>query len=107
LNRWAKLPCNVYWTFWEDQTSLDQYRKGLPWQVDAPGKAGRDAIYGTFDFILRLTIEDGKVKAAHDPTRRIARTKARDDWAAGIRVPNEMMDFQLARFVALIKGESK
>lgn len=105
LNRWAKLPCNVYWTFWEDQTSLDQYRKGLPWQTDAPGKAGRDAIYGTFDVILRLTIQGQKVVATHDPEKRVVRSKVREDWSAGVRVPAEQVDFRLADFVQTLRPQ--
>lgn len=106
LNRWVKLPANMYWTFWEDQTSLDQYRKGLPWQADAPGKAGRDAIYGSFDFILRLTRSGEKIVATHDPERRLVRSKARDDWAGGVKVPNEQVDFNLARFVATLRPQT-
>jgi hypothetical protein len=99
INRWVKMPANMFWTFWEDQTSLDQYRKGLPWQVDCPGKAGRDAVYGSFDIILRLTREGEKVVATHDPTRRVVRSKTRDDWQGGIKVPTEMVGFNLAGFV--------
>ena len=102
LNRWVRLPANMYWTFWEDLTSKGQYDKGKPWQTDAPGKAGRDAIYGSFDFILRLTMEDGKVIAMHDPSKLAVRSKARDDWKGGIRVPLEQRDFSLAEFVQLI-----
>lgn len=104
LNRWVRLPANMYWTFWEDQTSLDQYRKGLPWQVDCPGKAGRDAVMGAFDFVLRLTRgADGGVIATHDPERRVVRSKARDDWQGGVKVPNEQGNFSLARFVATLR----
>ena len=103
LARWVRLPANMYWTFWEDQTSLDQYRKGLPWQVDCPGKAGRDAIMGSFDFVLRLTRAGNSVVATHDPERRVVRSKARDDWAGGIKVPNEQANFSLATFAETLK----
>lgn len=102
LNRWVKLPANMYWTFWEDLTSKGQYDKGKPWQTDAPGKAGRDAIYGSFDFILRLTTEDSKITATHDPSKLAVRSKARDDWHGGIKVPLEQSDFKLSEFVQLI-----
>lgn len=105
LNRWVRLPANMYWTFWEDQTSLDQYRKGLPWQTDAPGKAGRDAIYGSFDVILRLTRNGEKIVATHDPERRMVRSKARDDWHGGIRIPNEIPDFSLAALVQILTSK--
>ena len=105
LNRWVKLPCNMYWTFWEDMTSRGQYDKGLPWQTDAPGKGGRDAIYGTFDFILRLTRDGEKFLATFDPLNRVARSKARDDWAGGIKVISEQVDFNLARFAQTLKPQ--
>ena len=100
LNRWVKLPANLYMTFWEDETSQDQYRKGPPWQVDCPGKAGRDAVYGAFDFVLRLTRDGERVVAKHDPTRKLIRSKTRDDWQGGIKVPTEIKDFNLATFVS-------
>ena len=105
LARWVRLPANMYWTFWEDQTSLDQYRKGLPWQVDCPGKAGRDAIMGSFDFVLRLTRAGNGVVATHDPERRVVRSKARDDWAGGIKVPNEQANFSLATFAETLRPQ--
>lgn len=101
LNAWVKLPCNIYWTFWETQTSLDQYRKGLPWQVDAPGTASRDAIMGTFDFVGRLSYEDGKLVGSFDPTSRVNRAKVRDDWNGGIKIPAVMSEFNLAELVKL------
>ena len=100
LNRWVKLPSNLYATFWEIESSVDQYRKGPPWQVDCPGTAGRDAIYGSFDYILRLTRDGERVVAKHDPTRKLIRSKTRDDWQGGIKVPTEMKDFNLATFVS-------
>lgn len=106
LNRWVRLPANMYWTFWEDQTSRGQYDKGLPWQTDAPGKGGRDAIYGTFDFILRLTTEDKKIIATHDPSKRAVRSKARDDWKGGITVPLEQADFNLAKFTETLRPQT-
>jgi len=105
LNRWVKLPCNSYWTFWEVETSLSQYQKGKPWQVDSPGTAGRDAVYGTFDFVLRLTRDGEKVVATHDPTKRIVRSKARDDWEGGIKVPIDQPDFNLAAFVQTLRPQ--
>lgn len=100
INRWVKLPSNMFWTFWECETSLDQYRKGPPMQVDCPGNAGRDAIYGSFDYILRLTRDGERVVAKHDPARKLIRSKTRDDWRGGVKVPTEMKDFNLATFVS-------
>jgi len=100
MDRWVGLECNSYWTFWEDETWKND-RKGLPWQIDAPGEGSRRAIYGTFDFILRLT-RDGpqgeKIVATHDPTGRVVKSKTRDDWTM-YRVPTTQVDFNLANFV--------
>lgn len=101
MNRWVKLACNHYWTFWEDETWINENRKGVPWVIDAPGKGSRLAIYGTFDFILRLTRggQNGEaVIATHDPTGRTVKSKTRDDWTWA-KVPQSQPDFNLARFV--------
>ena len=98
------LPCNIYWTFWETQTSIDQYRKGLPWQVDAPGTASRDAIMGSFDFVFRLSYDGETLVATADPANRVARAKVRDDWKIR-QVKKEMRDFNLAQFVNYLKGD--
>jgi hypothetical protein len=108
MNRWVKLPCNHYWTFWEDETWINEAKKGVPWTVDALGKGSRQAIYGTFDFILRLTREgsDGEmVVATHDPSGRIVKSKARDDWN-WVKVPTRQEHFNLAKFVESLKPPS-
>lgn len=105
LNRWAKLPCSIYWTFWEDQTSRGQYDKGLPWQADAPGKAGRDAIYGTFDAILRLTVDGENIVATHDRAKRVVRSKVREDWQAGVKIEAEKTGFNLATFIETLRPQ--
>ena len=99
FNAVIKIPCNWYWTFWEDLTGGDDRKKTLPWQADAPGKGSREAIYGTFDFILRMTYLNGRPIATHDPNKHEARTKARDDWHGGVRVKEVMDDFNLGVFV--------
>ena len=104
LNAWVTLPCNIYWTFWETQTSIDQYRKGLPWQVDAPGTASRDAIMGSFDFVFRLSYDGETLVATADPANRVSRAKVRDDWKVR-QVKKEMRDFNLAQFVNYLKGD--
>lgn len=102
LSRWVKLPANTYWTFWEDHTSKGQYEKGLPWTADGPGKGSRDAIYRALDFIFRITADGETFTVTHDPSRRVVRSKARDDWQAGIKVPQEMAKFSLGSFVTNI-----
>jgi len=105
LNRWAKLPCSIYWTFWEDLTSKGQYEKSKPWQADAPGKAGRDAIYGTFDVVLRLTVQGENIVATHDREKREFRSKVREDWDAGVKVPGEIVGFNLAAFIQTLRPQ--
>lgn len=105
MNRWVKLECNHYWTFWEDETWINENKKGVPWQVDAPGRGSRLAIYGTFDFVLRLTREGPKgetVVATHDPSGRTVKSKTRDDWK-WCQVPTEQRDFRLSQFARSIR----
>ena len=103
LNAWMRLRCSMYWTFWEEQTSLDQYKKGLPWRPDCPGKGSLDAILGSFDFIFRLHYEgkvpEGGVNAGCDVASKVYRAKVRDDWRSGAQVPKEIQGFNLAEFV--------
>lgn len=98
--------CNVYMNFWEVETSYYPKPSGFPWQVDAPGKASRDAVYNAFDYILRLTVEGGKCKAMHDESKQYVRSKARNDLKAGIVVPREQADFNLAKFVQTLKPQT-
>jgi len=99
LNKILATGCNIYMNFWEDESQLPDRKKGLPWGVDAPGKASRDAVYNAFDYILRLTIKGGKCSAMHDESKQYVRSKARNDLKAGIVVPREQDDFNLATFV--------
>lgn len=108
MNRWVKLECNHYWTFWEDETWINENKKGVPWTVDAPGKGSRAAIYGTFDFILRLTREGAKgeiVVATHDPSGRVVKSKTRDDWKF-VEVPLRQENFRLADFAATLRPQA-
>ena len=101
MSRWVGLNCNHYWTFWDDGSWVND-KKGLPWQIDAPGDGSRRSIYGTFDFIFRLTREGEKVVAEHDPTGKSVRSKTRDDWSIH-KVPLKQDDFNLATFSQSIK----
>jgi hypothetical protein len=105
LNKILATGCNVYMNFWEDESQLPDRKKGLPWGVDAPGKASRDAVYNAFDYILRLTVEGGRCTAMHDESKQYVRSKARNDLKAGIVVPREQKDFSLAQFVQSLKPQ--
>lgn len=105
MNKIIGTGCNVYMNFWEDESSLPDRKKGLPWTADAPGKGSRDAVYDAFDYILRLTIDGGKCMAMHDESKQYVRSKARNDLEAGIVVPREQRDFNLAQFVQSLKPQ--
>lgn len=106
FNGYVRLPCSMYWTFWEELTNLDQYSKGPPWVPDTPGKGSRDALKGAFDFVLRLVREGNSSTAlCDDGQQNKYYAKRRDDRSAGIEVPNEIKDFNLASFVTKLRGE--
>jgi hypothetical protein len=105
LDGFVKLPSNLYWTFWEELTSIDQYRKGVPWKPDTPGNLSFGAIKGAFDFIFRL-VPQGEASTAYfrnPPGNNENYGKTRDDWRAGIRVPDVVPGFRLDRLVGLLK----
>lgn len=107
LDGFVKLGTNMYWTFWEEQTSIDQYTKGVPWIPDTPGKGALGAVKGTFDFIFRL-VSDGDNVTAHfrnPPNTRQNYGKVRDDWNSGVKVPDAITPFRLDEFVKRLKGE--
>lgn len=107
FNMFVTLKANLYWTFWEEQTQLDQFKKGLPWTIDTPGKNARVAIQGAFDFIFRLTANGkGSCNAAF-ANGNVQYAKVRDDWNAGLRVPPQVEDFNLAEFARFLRGEAK
>lgn len=103
LDSFIKIGSNMYWTFWEDQTSISQYVKGVPWIPETPGKGALAAVKGAFDFIFRL-VPDGENSTAHfrNPAGTITNyTKTRDDWRGGVRVPDSIANFNLAEFYQL------
>jgi hypothetical protein len=106
LDSFVKLPSNQYWTFWEELTSIDQYRKGVPWKPDTPGNLSFGAIKGAFDFIFRL-VPQGESSTAYfrnPPGNNENYGKTRDDWRGGIRIPDRVAGFRLDRLVQLLTG---
>ena len=106
LDSFVKLPSNQYWTFWEELTSIDQYRKGVPWKPDTPGNLSFGAIKGAFDFIFRL-VPQGEASTAYfrnPPGNNENYGKTRDDWRGGVRIPDRVAGFRLDRLVQLLTG---
>lgn len=105
FDSFVKLKPSIYWTFWEEMSNIDQFRKGLPWKPDTPGKGTFDELKGAFDFVGRLVRTDDEFSTAYfndgEPAKYYA--KRRDDWG-NVRVPNEMAKFNLASFVHGLRG---
>lgn len=109
LDSFIKLSSNMYWTFWEDQTSISQYVKGVPWIPETPGKGALAAVKGAFDFIFRLVGEgDNSTAYFRNPAGNATNyTKTRDDWSGGFKVPDKIENFNLAQLVQLITKQPK
>lgn len=109
LDAFVRIGSNMYWTFWEDQTSISQYVKGVPWIPDTPGKGALAAVKGAFDFIFRL-IPDGDKTIAYfrnPPGNQANYTKTRDDWHGGYKVPDVDTDFNLGKFARTLMTTKK
>lgn len=106
LNRAIKGEYNLYCTFWREKTQLDQYKKGLPWTVDAPGTGSRNAVYRTMDYVVHLDYDAGKLIGYCDTSSQVYRCKARNDLRKGIEIPKRSPDFNLATFVALLRPQT-
>lgn len=105
LDAFIKLPCSVYWNFWEEMTSVDQYTRALPWKPDTPGKGAFEAIRRSFDYVGRLErAADGTVKCTFRNSPK-AFAKRRDDWNI-VKVPDDIAPFRLDEFVRMLEGAS-
>ena len=105
-NAWVGLNANVYVSFLEEMTGSNGFEKTFPYGPDVPGKVGLTVAMSTFDYVGRLTYEDGKLIGAFDPTEKhLYLAKIRNDRDAGIVVPGEIPDFNLAEFIRLVRGE--
>ena len=96
------LPVNLYMNFWEDMTESDGFKAMLPWGPDVPGKVGLKAVIGAFDFVLRFTV-NGDILTAQTRTDGTALAKTREDRFAGIRVPSSIKNFELGKFIKLVR----
>ena len=107
LDAWKLLPCNMYWSFWEELTSIDQHKRDKPWKPDSSGKKAMDAIQRTFDWMFRLNrVSGGAASAYTDPAATEYRAKQRIDRRKGIVIPAKIENFNIAEFHRLIKGQT-
>lgn len=108
-NGWtARAPWHTYANFVEEKTEHDartRQRTG-PYGPDVPGKMGLRAIVGKFDAVFRVTREaDGSTTAWTQPgPLHIAKVRA-DRWA-GVTIPGEIRNFNLADFAAKFSATS-
>lgn len=104
-NAWVGLNANVYVNFLEEMVGSTGFEKTFPYGPDVPGKVGLSAVMSIFDYVGRLTYTDGKLIGGFNPTEYSYMAKVRDDRNAGIVVPGEIPDFNLAEFIKLVRGE--
>lgn len=105
-NAWVGLNANVYVNFLEELTGSTNFEKTFPYGPDVPGKVGLTVVMSTFDYIGRLTYDNGRLIGAFDPTQKHKYlAKVRDERDAGIVIPAEIPDFNLAEFFKLVRGE--
>lgn len=106
LGAWLRLDCNLYATYLEDQTSNGR-EKGPPYVPDVPGNVGLKAVMSTYDYVIRMTIKNGVAVAQLDPSSGLYLSRTREDRTISGELPKEIPDFNLAKFVALIRGEAQ
>lgn len=105
LSSFIGLNTNLYVNYLEEKIGGSGYEKAPPYAVDVPGKVGLRAVYSSFDFIGRLYYdENGALTAGFDPASRLYMARTREDRSV-VEVPKEIHDFELAKFVQLVKGE--
>lgn len=104
-NAWVSLNANVYVNFREEMTGSTGFEKTYPYGPDVPGKVGLSAAMSIFDFVGRLTYEEGQLIGGFDVTSRLYMAKTRNDQNAGVFIPPELVPFNLAEFIKLVRGE--
>lgn len=104
-NAWVSLNANIYVNFLEEKTGQSGFEKTFPYGPDVPGKVGLDVVMSTFDFVARLyTDEQGRLVAGFDPAEYTYMSKKRDDHSRAV-LPDRIVDFNLAKFVRMVRGE--
>ena len=104
-NAWVGLNANVYVNFLEELVGSSGFEKTFPYGPDVPGKVGLSAVMSIFDVVGRLTYTDDTLIGQFDPTEYSYMAKVRDDRNAGIVIPREIPNFNLATLIKLLRGE--
>lgn len=105
LSSFIGLNANIYCNYLEEKIGGTGYEKMPPYAVDVPGKVGLRAVYSSFDFIGRLYYgAEGELIGGFDPASRLYTARTREDRTL-VQMPKEIQNFELAKFVQLVKGE--
>lgn len=104
-NTWIGLNANLYVNFLEDKVGQSGFEKTFPYGPDVPGRVGLKAVMSSFDYVGRLFYnEAGQLVAGFDPKSYTYMARTREDRAL-VQIPAEIADFNLARFIKLVRGE--
>jgi hypothetical protein len=102
LSAWIGLPANLYVNYLEDMTQSNGYEKTIPWGPDVPGKVGLRSVMSSFDFVFRLAFNpESRLTAYLNPASNVYLARTREDRTL-VKLPLEMVDFNLADFVQLV-----
>lgn len=103
LDSWIQLKSNLYVNYLEDMTGSNGREKTIPWGPDVPGRVGLKAVMSSFDYVGRLGYNsDGQVTGHFDPASKLYMARTREDRNIGVKIPKEIPNFDLAKFVRLI-----
>jgi hypothetical protein len=103
----VNMGCNFYVNFLSDETKNDDRTKKPPFGPDVPGNMGLKAVMSSFDFTLALYYDAAHQLIARTQPSGMYLARTREDRAAGIVIPEEIVGFDLAEFVDLINGGRK
>lgn len=101
---WKALGANLVFTFLEELTGVtDKREKTYPFGPAIPGNLGYRAAMSTFDYVVRLWYDaQGKLTAGTKATG-MYEARTREDQRGGIEIPAVISDFDLAKFIQLIR----
>lgn len=105
-----QLESNIYANFLAKETRTVEREKYPPWGPDCPGKIGVGAIMSAFDFVFNLRLDkvDGKdvcIARTRGGSQYLA--KKRHDFEVLGTIPDEINEFNIAKFYQTIKEAKK